>query len=772
MVVPAPESPRPVRVPVLVRMVVRMVVRLIVHVGMAHRVGIYGGPIPFGMPAHRRLRPTLHSVRSITQLASARPAYAAGIRAAIATVVPLLLAQLAGGGETWMSIGGFNVALADRGGPYRTRARVMASTAIATAAAIALGTAAAGSLGVTILLTFLVAFGTSMARVWGAAGAGVGGAALTAFVIAVAFSSSGASDGALVRAALVVAGGLWAMAIALVLWPLQPFRPARLAVAQSHRALAAYIADVALRLRATPVTHTSELPVGGAAMRTALEEARFTLAQSRRGRPGATGREERLVVLGEVADQLFVHVVAVAESIDSLHAVSRIPEADEAVVAALDDATRTAHALAAAVEAERGSADIRVAWNGDAIRAALHGRAPDADGREQYGQVATILDRAAQYAEAAASTVAALNDGEPPAERAPAPLVAESDDSVSPLAALREAMSPDSLILRYALRVAVVTSAAVSLGALLQLERGYWMTITAIVILQPYTGVTAQRTLQRVVGTVLGGLLTAGLGALFHDPRAILVLSFIFAATCVALLPVNYAAFSIFLTPTFVLLAEASTGDWHLAGTRVINTVLGGLLALAGSQLLWPSPEKKRLPGFMAAALRANREYLARVISLFGDRSNSAGELMRASRRAAGLATMNAEESFQRMLGESGDARRLSSAMTFVTYARRLSASIAALALSRHSAPDVPQPTLREFADTALCVLDDLAESIEAGRAPAPLPTIVSEAAVRSRGEQVPPLLRARFDRLARQIRLVHDAIARWSTADETRPMW
>ena len=725
------------------------------------------------MPVYRRLRPTLHSVRSITELASARPAYAAGIRAAIATVVPLLLARLAGGGETWMSIGGFNVALADRGGPYRTRARVMASTALATAAAIALGTVAGGgSLAVTVPLTFVVALGASLARVWGAAGAGVGGAALTAFVIAVAFPSTGAADGALARGALDIAGGLWAMAIALVLWPLQPFRPARLAVAQSYRALAAYVADVALRLRATPATHTSELPVGGTAMRTALEEARFTLAQSRRGRPGATGREERLVVLGEIADQLFVHVIAVAESIDSIHAVSRIAEADDAVVAALDDATRTSHALAAAVEAERGSADIRVAWNGDGVRGALERSTPDTDAREHYGQVAAILDRAAQYATSAASTVAALNDGEAPAAAVASPITPEQDDPVSPLAALREAMSADSLILRYALRVAVVTSAAVMLGALLQLERGYWMTITAIVILQPYTGVTAQRTLQRVVGTVLGGLLTAALGALFHDPRAILVLSFIFAATCVALLPVNYAAFSIFLTPTFVLLAEASTGDWHLAGTRVVNTLLGGLLALAGSRLLWPSPEKKRLPGFMAAALRANRDYLERVISLFGDRSTAAGEKMRASRRAAGLATMNAEESFQRLLGESGDARRLSSAMTFVTYARRLSASIAALALSRHHAPEISPSALREFADTALRVLDDLAESIESGRAPAPLPPVVSADAERTREAPTSPQLRARFDRIARQIRLMHDAIGRWATADETRPAW
>ena len=78
-----------------------------------------------------------------------------------------------------------------------------------------------------------------------------------------------------------------------------------------------------------------------------------------------------------------------------------------------------------------------------------------------------------------------------------------------------------------------------------------------------------------------------------------------FSGVSVALLPLNYAAFSVFLTPTFVLLAEASAGDWHLAGLRIVNTVIGGVLALAGSRLLWPSPEAARLPAYLAGMMRA-----------------------------------------------------------------------------------------------------------------------------------------------------------------------
>jgi uncharacterized membrane protein YccC len=249
------------------------------------------------------------------------------------------------------------------------------------------------------------------------------------------------------------------------------------------------------------------------------------------------------------------------------------------------------------------------------------------------------------------------------------------------------------------------------------------------------------------------------------------VLSFVFAAVCVALLPVNYAAFSVFLTPTFVLLAEASAGDWHLASTRVVNTLLGGALALVGSRLLWPSPETTRLPGYMASALRGNRDYLRRVVELFDDRSEDAGRAIREARRGIGLATMNAEESFQRLLGESGrTGRALSSVLTFLTYTRRLTASIAALAMARHTEPGASTSGLPRFAQTATIVLDDLATAIEEGRSPAPLPSIVSSEAERALEPGVPALLRARLDRLARQIRLLHDAVARWTVDREGRP--
>jgi uncharacterized membrane protein YccC len=503
-------------------------------------------------------------------------------------------------------------------------------------------------------------------------------------------------------------------------------------------------------------------------MRGALEAARAALAAVRRGRPGESARGERLLVLHESADQQLGHLAALSDALAAIPEAERSRDLQAAVAAGVAGLAATARAVAERVLLERAAAPIPVPWSGRALEA----RVPDATGeaaRTHYHEAALLLDRLAQYAGVAAATSGALDDGHapPPLPGLPGATEPEAEApeaAVRPLAALRAILAPDSLILRYALRLGIVTAAAVALTSLLGLKRGYWVTITVVIILQPYTGATTLKAMQRVLGTVLGGMLTAALGALFHDPIAILPLAFVFAALCVALLPLNYAAYSVFLTPTFVLIAEANAGDWHLAGVRIVNTLLGGALALLGARLLWPQPEWRRLPTHMAAALRRNRDYLLAVVARYDDRSAEASRALRATRRAVGLATVNAEESFQRLLGEhTGPTEPLAPVMAFLTYTRRLTASVAALAVARYAlaAPDLA--ALAPFARAAEAVLDDLAAALVEGRAPAPLPPLgVGEALETG----LPPLLRARMVRIARQIRTLHDEVGRYLTAE------
>jgi uncharacterized membrane protein YccC len=604
--------------------------------------------------------------------------------------------------------------------------------------------------------TLLIAIACSLGRAYGNAGASVGVLVLNIYVISLGYPPAAPSD-ALTRPAFVVAGGLWAMFVALVLWPLRPYRPVREAVAGAYRAVAEYADELA-------AWAASGSAPGPPRVRSALELARAALATVRRGRPGESGRGERLLVLGETADQIFGHLFGLSDIIESIPPEGRIPEAQAALADAARGVAATSRTIARGIEEEDESVPVTVGWRGDGLRDALAARTafpPDADTTAHYDQAALLLDRLAQYAAVAAGVTSGLNaGGQLPALERPH----EVEDPEPPLpwfAPLRAVVAPDSIVLRHAMRVGIVTAAAVALTAAFGLRRGYWVTITAVIILQPDAGATSQRALQRVLGTIVGGALTAGLAALFHDSLAILALVFVFSAVSVALLPLNYAAFSVFLTPTFVLLAEANAGDWHLAGLRILNTVLGGALALAGNRLLWPSPEADRLQGYLGAMILAMRRYLAQVVGRFDDRGEAASRELRAARRDTGLAILNADESLQRVVGENrGGPDVLAPVMTLVTYSRRFTASIAALALSRHSVDAPPPGALAPFAGAVDATLADLAASLAEGRAPEPLAEPREPA-----DPSLSPLLRGRLARLARQLKSLHDAVDRRAAA-------
>lgn len=704
------------------------------------------------------------NVRAATAVAPARPAYAAGLRAALATVVPLLAAQLFGiRGGTWMSLAGFSSALADKGGSYGSRAAAIASLIGFGAVAVSLGGIVSQHLPTAVAITFAVALVCSLGRAWGNTGTSVGGSVLNIFVISLAYPVTSTIE-ALGRAGYVAIGGAWAALLALVLWPIRPYRPARLAVSESFRALAGYVSQVVDALEADHVADDA-MPAGSVVVRAALEHASATLATIRRGRPGESARGERLLVLRETADQMFGNLIALVDTIEAIPPSARDPDRVAIIVQALTDVIRVLRELADRVEEERQTGATTIHISGAPLLASLtttSGRdvssATQPAGDEayiiaQYAHAAALLDRVATFASVAAANVAAL-DGTAVAAPAVIPEAEEVTEPRAFLAPLRSVLGHDSLVLRHALRVGIVTAVAVWLAGALRLPRGYWVTITAVIILQPYTGATTVKAVQRVIGTVVGGILTAALGALFHDVRAILVLSFIFAAVSVALLPINYTAFSVFLTPTFVLLAEASAGDWHLARIRVLNTLLGGALALSGARLLWPAPEWKRLPAYLAAALRANRDYLTTVVSNFADRSEAASRLMRERRRDAALAAINAEESFQRLLGEhGGPTATLAPVMTFLTYVRRFTVSIAALAVSRHAVDPSTASVLAHFTERTTSRLDGAAARLAAlggdeprsGTEPAEPEENDALATV------VDPVVRARLTRLSRQ---------------------
>ncbi|MGZ8493876.1 MAG: FUSC family protein, partial [Gemmatirosa sp.] len=237
----------------------------------------------------------------------------------------------------------------------------------------------------------------------------------------------------------------------------------------------------------------------------------------------------------------------------------------------------------------------------------------------------------------------------------------------------------------------------------------------------PYAGATWQRSAARLGGTVLGGVVAALLAAVVHDPLALAATMFVFAVAAVAVRRIDYALFTFFLTPLFVLLAEPALGDWRLAGVRIVDTLTGGALAVLASRLLWPTYESQGIPttlGTLLHRVRENLDTAARAAGLLPD--DGGRDTHARARRRMGLAANMADAALERWLAEPRTERHDAEALlTVLAEVRRVGVACTGLAsLPRHEGP--PPAPLAERVAALDAMLADLADAVRTGRTPAP----------------------------------------------------
>ncbi|HWE24774.1 MAG TPA: FUSC family protein [Myxococcales bacterium] len=647
-------------------------------------------------------------VRKSLELAAVRPAFSLGLRAATATIGPLVLGEITGQPLfVWMALGGWLCAVVDPGGPHLLRARSMAGFAIAGSAVTALGTLASSLPGLGIALLFVTSIASSLARVRGDAAGTVG--TTTLIQLCIALGSPAPASQSVPRCVAVLGGCALSAFLALVLWPVHAYRPARVGVAACYRDLAALARAIAElsgdRERAWSALLVQRPP----RIRAQLESARIALGAVRRGRLAESARAQQLVVLFETADVLLGALIMAGE------AVAAENSADSSWLPAAAD---TLQRIADAVELDQPPPEAALFDE----KAPVH--------RESERARLRVL----HTLQVAVRVAAALHSGAPHEDE-----VAPSEAAV-PRTSLRATLAPDSALLRHAVRLAVTVCIGAAVAAVLGVVKASWITIAVVIVLQPDSGSTVRKAVQRVLGTVAGALAAAVLAPALRSPTLIGLVLFPLSALGLALRPVNYGLFTLLVTPVFLLMAEIVSGDWHLGRARIVNTLIGGGLALA-AQLLWPSRERDQLPQRLAALFHRLREYVDQV--LVDPRSEPA------ARRSFGLAAANADSSFQRHLGEVAEApERVSTYLTLLTYARRFRNAIV---MALHSPEVEALHEARPALDTAL---DELGAAARDLRPPAPLGALPDSGPA--------------MTRIARQLGILHSSVER--LADENRP--
>ena len=682
------------------------------------------------MPGRTPLRRWLEShLAAAVAIARARPDFLTGVRAAVACVLPLWFGELHDTPQlVWMALGGWLGTLADSGGAYRDRAWTFAAFALAAGLLVAAGALLGGNLWLAVALLAAGAIPAGAVRALGEAATNVSTLALIALCVSLG-TPAPSLDAALARAGLLVAGSGLAALLSLGLWPVHAYGPVREAVGACFAALE----ELARRMAGLCEQGAPEAEWLGFVRderpraRQALERARGVLASVRRDRENASARAEQLVLLFELADLSTGGLAALTEALQGrgAAAVAELRELESAW-------GRLARSVANGAAPEPG-----VAERASAALGAIAAASDEASTllRELREQARLALEQAARLSRNQPAQPQPQPQPEPQRQSQPQPQLPRGV-----LSTLLGALRPGSLHLRHGLRVAVTTCAALVFGHLAGLQKTHWITVTAVIILQPSSGATVRRALQRVTGTVLGATAAALLAPHLHGPAGVAAVLFPLSVLAVAVRPLNYGLFAILVTPVFILMAESLAGDYGLVRVRITSTLVGGAFALLGAFLLWPVREHEQLPHTLAELLEALRGYLHEVLQ------GAPRVAVLEARRRVGLAAANTDASLQRFLAEPHPEALAEPAMALVAWARRLNGSITAL---WSSPPSTPEDRARAAAlEEALAALAADAREGRPHTAPGPLAPQPSEGA--------PPL-----ERIARQLGVLRGALAR-----------
>ncbi len=641
-----------------------------------------------------------HSWRSALKIDRSQLVVATALRSAFGLALPLTIGVMTGHVIEGVSIAGGAATLGAVGltFTYRARTRLLLLASLGIAASALVGSLTGRIDWLAILLAGIWGFGAGMLVSISQASMIIGLQSVVALIVLSHFSLSPSQS--VLQAMLMFIGALLQTGLGLIPLPGYSFGPERAALSTVYQVLA----DRA---------ENSSQPFIGRQINEALTKAEATLADSNPDTP----RGKAFANLFDRAKHIHLELIILAEVLqrleesnneneqaENIELLQQILSAASTILRAVGFSLHTTHLTTSLIEPqqqiERAIALLRQqASTGEKRDMLQHALIYSATLRQQLLEVEEI-------------TRSWRNKRGHNGLHIPHKPEFRLQD---PLATLRTNLTLRSTACRHAIRLGITLAIATAIYHLFPFERGYWIPLTALLVLKPDFTSTFSRGVARLIGTIFGALLTTLIvSKLAPTPATLVVLDTIAAFLSFALLNVNYAIFSAFITAEVIFLLTFVDPQplTNIAG-RTLDTVIGGTLALL-TYVLWPTWEHTQAHYNIARRIEALNHYFTALIKAYRNPDHYDLSTIENARKEARLARSNAEASVERLQNEPVHHHLTPNvARGLLATTDRLAQSLLSLEAYLQDIPlHHPLPALENFSQEVSTALDTLATAV------------------------------------------------------------
>lgn len=264
-------------------------------------------------------------------------------------------------------------------------------------------------------------------------------------------------------------------------------------------------------------------------------------------------------------------------------------------------------------------------------------------------------------------------------------------------------LTPKSALFRHAVRMSLVLCFGYLLIQLSGVSHGYWILLTTLFVCQPNYSATRRRLALRIIGTLAG--IALGMPILYFIPslEGQMVLIVICGTLFFMLRSVQYAQATIFITLLALLLFNLMGEGFEVAIPRVIDTLVGCVIAWFAVSFIWPDWRFRQLPTVVSKTFYANCRYLDAILVQYHQGRDNGLEY-RLARRDAHNCDAELASVVSNMTSEKdNDSETLDAAFRLLCLNHTMLSYISALGAHRDKLED--SETL-SMLDDAVCYVD------------------------------------------------------------------